>query len=209
LFLSSMFQRIVYQSDIIVVGAMLGPTKAGLYAAASRVSDGTSIVLTAVTTVVAPDIAHQHAKGDRERLQATIDAGIRLTILPSLLIFVLMVLFGGPVLSLFGPEFVQARWPLILLSLSSLVNAFTGPCGYLLALTGHERTLAKVVGVDAVCSVVLCIALVGWLGMNGAALASMLALMGWNLVIVVIVRRRVGVRSYPSFLQRHERPSHL
>jgi O-antigen/teichoic acid export membrane protein len=77
------------------------------------------------------------------------------------------------------------------------VNAATGPCGYLLSLTGHEATAARIAGVHAVANLVVAVVLIELLGRNGGALASALVFASFNITVAVTVRRRLGVASYP------------
>lgn len=197
LFVASMFQRVIYQADLVLVGIMLGPREAGLYAAASRVAGIANLIAEAVNSIVAPEIAHHHATGDRASLQQTVDAGVRLTFWPALGAFLVTILLAGRLLSLFGEPFSDATWVLILLAVGGLVNAATGPCGYLLSLTGHEATSARIAGVHAVVNVAVAAILIPLLGRNGAALASALVFASFNVTIAVAVKRRLGIDSYP------------
>jgi len=197
LLLSSGFVRVILQSDIVVVGALRGPRLAAFYAVASRISDNGLLVLESVNAIVAPTISRCYARGDLEGVQAAVDSGVRLAFWPSLAFLAILAAFARPILSIFGAQYEAARWTLILLGFGGLVNAATGPCGYLLVVTGDERTFAKTAGVAAVANVVLCLALVGPLGMNGAALASALVMAVWMIVLTVVAYRRLGVRSYP------------
>jgi O-antigen/teichoic acid export membrane protein len=197
LFVASMFQRVIYQADLVLVGIMLGPRDAGLYAAASRIAGVSSLIVEAVNSIAAPDIAHHHASGDREALQRTVDAGVRLTFWPALAAFGVTVLFADPLLALFGEPYTAASGVLILLAAGGLVNAATGPCGYLLSLTGHEATAARIAGVHAVANLVVAVVLIELLGRNGGALASALVFASFNITVAVTVRRRLGVASYP------------
>lgn len=196
LFLSAMFLRVVNAADIILVGMFLGPASAGLYGAASRLADLGSLVHAAVGSVVAPTIAEAYAREDFKGLQSVVTAAVRLAFWPSLLAVSGMIVLSQPLLMIFGEAFTEARWVLILLALGNLVNAATGPGTYLLGLTGSERHLATVVGINAALNLVLGLTLIPLLGMNGAAVASTLTMMSYNVLVAAAAKRRLDIRSY-------------
>ena len=198
LFMSTIFQRIVFQSDIVIVGAILGPREAALYAVASRIADTLALVYDSVNSIVAPTISRLHALGDRVRLQVVIDRGVAMTFWPSALGFVLLSGLGRTVLGLFGADYRHAWSVLVVLAAGNLFNTATGAVGYVLALTGNERALARLVGIHAVLSVALGCALVLAYGAVGAAVAASVVMISWNVSMAVFVRSRLGLRSYPT-----------
>jgi O-antigen/teichoic acid export membrane protein len=69
----------------------------------------------------------------------------------------------------------------------------------LLVLTGKERSFAKITAPHAALNLVLCAALIGPLGINGAALGAAIVMVSWQITLTVYARRRLGIRSYPRF----------
>lgn len=64
---------------------------------------------------------------------------------------VLIFVFAGPVLDLFGPEFHQATTVLRVVVVGQAIYTMTGPSGLILAMTGHERTnLIQTIGSTAI-----------------------------------------------------------
>lgn len=202
LLVASTCQRVVTGSDVIVVGILLGPREAGLYGAASRLADLGGLVLSAVSSIVAPNIAKLHAEGEKRLLQETVWTGVRLSFWPSLLFATAIGGLSTTLLSLFGPAFTGARSSLHVLVLGNLVAASTGPCSWLLSLTGNERRLAQVGVLHALGSVLLAIVLVPRLGMVGAAVSSAATTASWNLINVVIAEKVTGIKSYPKWMAR-------
>jgi len=62
---------------------------------------------------------------------------------------------------------------------------------YLMTMTGHERSAALLIAGSAVFSVVLGGALVAMAGVLGAAVASVIAFVVWNVTMGVFVRRKL------------------
>ena len=75
--------------------------------------------------------------------------GTRLIFWPSLVLAGMLFAWPGLVLAAFGAEFEGAATVVRILAVGQLVNALTGPAGYLLLLTGAQRTVAWVYGAAA------------------------------------------------------------
>jgi O-antigen/teichoic acid export membrane protein len=190
------FVILLNQTDIIMVGALAGDEAVGLYASASVTARWVSFMLLSANAVAAPLIAGLRAEGETAALQALVTRVARWTFWPSLVLAAILILGAGPVLDLFGENFAQARWALVILVLGQILNAAMGPVGHLMNLTGHGRESAVVYGTAAGVNVVLNLLLIPTMGMEGAAVATATSVVLWNLWLFFLVRRRVGVHSF-------------
>lgn len=192
------FADLLRRTDLLMVGFFMTPEDVGFYKVASRTASVVGFVLMAVNAGAAPRFAALHAAGDRAGLQRFVSRLAHWIFWPSLLLFAGLVLAADLVLGLFGPAFSTARTPLIVLAAGQLVNAGTGSVGYLLNMTGHHRLTARVHGVTALMNIALNLAGLYFFGLVGAALATALCTVGWN----VWLHRRVTDRLHvaPSIL---------
>ena len=156
----------------------------------------------AISTVAAPLFAAAHARGGREALQRAATKAAHLGFWPSLAVAAGLLVFGEPLLRLFGAPFVAVRLPLAVLVGGQLVNAAAGPVGYLLAMTGHQDDNARVFAVSALLNLGLNALLIPAFGLIGAASATALTMAVWNLWLHALTVRRLGVRG--SVLARLE-----
>lgn len=183
------------RADVIVVGSLLGPADAALYASASRIAGLIAFGLTAVNAWAAPLISDLHARGDRAGLQRLVRFAVRGIFAVTLPACLVVVVFGGPLLALFGPEFQAARGVLVILAAGQLVNALVGPVGFLMTMTGQQDAAARILVVHAVANLVGLALLTPRFGPEGAAVATSVVRASWNLWLLVVVWRRLGVRS--------------
>lgn len=188
------------RTPTLMLGAMKGTEAVGVYAVAYRGASLVSFVLFAINAILAPTIASLYASQEMQRLQRIITKSARLILALSLPIALGLLVFGDWLLLLFGPEFVQGRVALSIMSLGYLVNAAMGSVGFLLTMTGHERDVAIGIGLSAVMSVALNALLIPQWSTEGAALATALCMAFWNLLLAVRVRKRLGI--YPTALGR-------
>jgi O-antigen/teichoic acid export membrane protein len=181
--------------DILLLGYLVGPVEAGIYAPAARVATTLSFGLVAVNAWAAPLISERHARGDRPGLEHLVRLSARGIFFFTLPLTVAVVAFGEPILELFGPEFVRGYRPLLLLALGQLVNALTGPVGLLLTMTGRQNTALVISAAHLVPMFALCVVLIPSYGIVGAAFAAALTNASRNVVMAVVVWRRMGVRA--------------
>jgi O-antigen/teichoic acid export membrane protein len=197
---------IINEVDVLLVGSFVPPAQVGLYAAASRASKVIPFGLAAISFVVAPYISELYSQGKRQELQRILTLaayGILVTALP---VAAVMLLAGGRVMAVFGPEFIAARPVLTILVLGQLVNAMCGSIGLLLVMTGHHRYNIMVVGTCAALDVLLCWILAPRYGIIGGAIATSLTLAGWNIILSWTAWRVVGVDPTILSLASRRRP---
>jgi O-antigen/teichoic acid export membrane protein len=192
LWLVSMFTLMINQSDLLVLGILKSPTEVGVYAAGSKTAWLVSFVLTAVSAVLAPVFVRHHAAGNIDELRKTVRSGTRLIFWPSLALAALLFLWPQLILDAFGSEFTGATTVVRILAVGQLVNAITGPAGYLLLLTGAQATVARVYGASAVVQVILLLTLVPSHGTTGAATITAATIVVSNSLLYLLARRRLS-----------------
>ena len=176
-----------------MLGYLASVREAGLFAAAWRVASLASFAVAAMTTVSGPLIASSYGKGDLDSLGRIARSTARIGFGAALLISVPLAVIGGLILRLFGPEFPGAYPALLILLLGGLANAFTGAVAYLMTMTGrHSHALAIFAGALGG-SAILNVLLIPPFSIVGAAIASTVGTLGWNLAMLIYVRRAMGI----------------
>jgi len=181
----------ISQIDIALVGIWLPPAQVGLYAAASKTAMLVSVLLVSVNAIVAPMIAELFAQQEMEKLSRLTRTATQWMTLPVLGATVILALTGRSVLGWFGSRFSDAYPALMILTLGQLVNALTGPVGYLTELTGHQQVSARIYLLAAALAVTLNIWLIPRLGILGAAIGTATAFSASNLALYVFVYVKV------------------
>ena len=159
---------------------------------------------------MAPLISSQIASGNREQLQRLVHRAVAMVFVPSLIVAVVLLALNRWILDLFGSEFLAGSTPLFVLVIGQLVNALTGPVGFLLSLSGHERRSTTVYGCCTLLNVGLNLVLISRFGMTGAAVATSVSLAIANLWLTVLVVRHLKIMPIPflpAFLVKHDSDS--
>jgi len=186
-------------TDLIVLGLLRSDAEVGVYRAVLQVALLTVFGLHAINQVLEPYFAQLFQRGDYNRLQrlATISARLILTFaLPPIALFLFA---GDEVLAwVFGDAYHAGGVALSIVALAQLFNAAAGSVGVLLNMTRNERY--TVIGVAAAVVLNLClnVLLIPTLGMEGAACATAVSIVVWNLILWYFVRTRLHLR--PSAL---------
>ena len=193
------------QAAIIILGFFVSDAEIGVYRVAAQVSTLASFGLDAVNLVVAPRFAELYEKGDLAKLQRLVTISARVILAMNMGFTLGYVLLGRLFLRLvFGPAYLGAYIPLLILLVGQAVNSAAGSVGMLLNMTRHERDTAKGLAVSAILNVVLNLLLVPLLGIIGAAIATAVSLITWKVLLWQVVRWRLGINSLAFDLLRED-----
>ena len=107
--------------------------------------------------------------------------------------------------TLYSPEFADSYVPLVIICFGQLINASFGSVGSLLNMTGHEKDTTKSIFVGATVNVLLNLLLTPTWGPIGAATATTVTLIVWNVIMWQKVRSRIGIEPTPFLSLKRDR----
>jgi O-antigen/teichoic acid export membrane protein len=140
-----------------------------------------------------PLIAAAYDRGSADELHRVSKVVARAGFAFALLSAAALYLFGRFLLGLFGPGFEAGRNVLSVLLIGGIANALTGVVAYYATLTGRERQALGIFAGALLVSIALNLLLIPRFGAVGAAIASSSATAAWNFVMLVYVRRTIGI----------------
>lgn len=190
-------QTFLKQTDVIMLGILQDTTAAGIYSVMVRLSDLAMFGLLAANAMAAPMIAELYASGKRAELERVVQLAVRGSLAFMVLASIGLVLFGKAIVSLYGEGFESGLVALYILLAGQIINASTGPVGFVVSMTGHQNKLALVQAVCAVLNIVLNALLIPRYGMQGAAIATATAMVCWKIWLLIFIRRAIGIRISP------------
>jgi O-antigen/teichoic acid export membrane protein len=189
---------------ILALGAIAVPQVVGPFAAALRGAAFIPFALNVTVVAMAPAIATAHAAGNRDELALLARRMSQLALAGGLPIALLLVLWGGPFLELFGARFANAALALTILTFGEIANVAAGPVATLLLMTGHERQALIGLAAATIVNAGLCLILIPHWGLNGAAVAGAASAVLWNFVLWRFVRIHLAIS--PTILGAPYRP---
>ncbi|HEC06619.1 MAG TPA: flippase [Thiolapillus brandeum] len=202
LMLISASHLVMVNSDVIMIGLMVGAPEAGIYSAASKLSSLVSFILVAGNMLAAPAYAGLYAQDKPEEMQNIARVLAHLMFWPSLILCGALLVSGRWFLSLFGMEFEAARGALYILVIGQLFNVGFGSVGYLTDLTGDHHGGLFVRVCTVLLNLLLNALLIPLYGIPGAAVATAVSMIAWNAWLYMRVVKRTGVHASILFAIR-------
>ncbi len=184
------------ETIIVLLGIFADIKDVGLYRVASSGALFVSLPLMIVNSVISPYVSRLYHEGDMKRLQVMATKSARVVLVCALPFSLLFVFQGDRVLDLlFGKEYLAAHAALVILTVGHIVNAAMGSVGLLLTMTGHERQTLNGLLMALGVTVVFSAALIPLYGTVGAAIASTLSLITWNVYLYKQVYEQLRIKS--------------
>ena len=184
-----------------------GAADVGIYGAVLRAGQSLFLFLTSVSLTFSPFVADLHHRGERERLDALYKQVTRWTLAATIPVLLLLAIAPGPVLRIFGHDFVQGEAALRILIVGMIVPVMVGTVGFILIMAGRTGwdLLVYVGGFAIDVGVALALARPEVLGIRGAAIAQALTLSFSAVARLLLVRRFLGIWPFDAAYLRLDR----
>ncbi len=185
--LSAIAYFIMQSVDIIILTIYEGFDSVAYYSIAVKLATVTALALMSVNIVIAPKIAEIYNTNDFNRLNKLIKDAARIIFIISLPVLLILFIFSGPALSLFGEGYVIAKQALWFLLAGQFFSALCGPGAIYLNMTGKQKKLNNILISGLIVNVVLNLVLIPIYGIEGAATATLISMVFWNSMIVALI----------------------
>jgi O-antigen/teichoic acid export membrane protein len=180
--------------DLWILGALRGQSEVAIYGAASRLVVFVATPFLIVQGVTPPIAAELHAQGRTRDMERALRGAATIAGLPAFLVLLGFIAFGTQIMGLvYGHFYEQGTTALVILSTGRLIAVWTGSCGVVLMMTGHQRVVMTVTILSGIASVLLGIAVAPRFGYVGVAVTTSSVQIGQNLVQLFLARRLVGI----------------
>ncbi len=185
---SRIFSLALQRLDIIIVGAMRGPSEAAVYAAATRFPVLGLMFVQAIQQVMAPRISEFLVQKDRARALLMYRTTTCWLVLVSWPIYLFATAYADLLIEVFGAAYVEGAPAVQVLCLAMLVATACGPVDMVLLMSGRSGWSMLNTGLSLVVMVSLDLLLVPELGVIGAAYGWAAAILVNNLLPLAQVR---------------------
>ncbi len=192
MFISGSLGLILGFIDIIILGIFKTSSEVGIYSVVVKLSLIVVMSLAAINVVAAPKFAEFWSKGDKKGLTKIAQQSTKIVFWFSLPVLLVFLVFPSYILKIFGAEFETGAMALIMLAFGQFMNAISGSVGYILDMTGFQLYVQNITIASIITNIVLNLLLVPKYSINGAAFASMVTLILWNLTMGMKVKNILG-----------------
>jgi O-antigen/teichoic acid export membrane protein len=186
--LISVFVLLKSRIIMLILGSLNFTDEVGILNITYRLADFVLLPYMLIHAVV-PQLFSSHRYSEisyREKLFKKANQVILIGALPILLFF---VAFGKLILKLYDPTLQQYYTILLILCGSQFLYSLFGPTTALMMMQGKQKQAALVMLLDIILNGLLFFLLTGWLGLIGAAVASFLGSLSYNILLRVLVDR--------------------
>jgi len=184
---------LIAQTGVLMLGMYRSEAEVGYYAIAVKLATLTVFVLQAVNSIAGPKFSELYHSDRLDELFHVAKKSAKLIFYTTIPLLIGLIVFGKFILDMvFGTEFLCAYPALVLLALGQFVNAISGSSGMFLNMTGNQNVFRNIMVFAAVLNVTLNMLLIPNLGINGAAIASMVSLSFWNIATLVYIQIKYG-----------------
>jgi O-antigen/teichoic acid export membrane protein len=137
LYLSRLIDTFGSNIQTVLLGTLNTVTTVGVFAAASRVSMVGTMFNSSIGISSMPIVSELHDRGEQQQLARFFQTTTKWMVTLNFPLFLIVLLFPGPILSLFGEGFAGGTTALTILAWANLIAAGTGIAGVVLNMTGN------------------------------------------------------------------------
>lgn len=187
--ITASMQFLISQTAIIVLGMFRNEAEIGYFSIALKLATLTIFFLQAMNSMAAPKFSELFHSDQIDELFYVAKKSAKLIFYITSPILLGIILLGKPILSiLFGNDFIVAYPALVLIVIGQFVNSASGSTGIFMNMTGNQAIFRNIIMVAAVINIVLNIFLIPEIGITGAAIATMISIIFWNISSLFYIR---------------------
>lgn len=187
-------EALINRCGVLILGASDRTADAGCFALISNLASLVILPRIAVNALLTPMIVRLYARRDLGGLELIIAKGALWSSVGACAIGG-SIWFASPILlGWYGPTYLEGHGALGILIVGQVIATSAGAQLQLLKMTGREITAAAVLGASLALNVVLGLVLIPTLQLPGAALANLGCQVAWNLSMIPIIWRHLGIR---------------
>lgn len=183
LFLTSSGMLVFSQADTILIGYFMNASEVGIYRIALQFTSVATFSSFAVRSTLWPRISQWSKTNEIYLIEESLSRATSYSLILAIPVFVGGVLLGKNLLGAFyGADFARGYQTLVILLAVQVVNVFQYLFTLYLDALDHPQESSKVTAVGVGANIILNIILIPFMGINGAAVAT-LATMGLNALL--------------------------
>ena len=179
--------------DVIMVGFYLDNYQTGVYALANRGALFIAFIIGAIAIIKGSYIARLHSKGKFLEMQSLVTFVTRIMAFIALCFFLIYFFYGEDFLEYFGSDYIHSKTALLILSFSQLFNAATGAVGLILIIMGYSKHVTATLFIVLLLNIALNIYLIPNYHVIGAAIATAISIIIWNIILAIIVVKKIHI----------------
>jgi len=194
--MTSFIQLLNGRVDILMLGYFSDTGVAGVFGIAFKLSIITNFVIGAMKAIAMPKISELFWSDKKDELKKVVHFSTFFIFAFAFPVSLVLMIFPEFILSLIDEEFVVGATVLRIFALMQLINAGSGMVAVFLNMSGNQLFFTKIVSITSTMNIILNLILIPIYGMEGAAFATLVSTVTWNLVGVRFIYKRYKISTF-------------
>ena len=195
IFLISTGSTVFSYADTIFVGYFLTNGDVGIYRVAFQFTTAATFITTAIYSTLTPKISNWSANNQWEKIAPPVSRGITFSLILAVPVFTGGLLLADKLLYYFyGADFAAGATACTILLLVQVISVFITLLGVALTASDHARQSFYATATAAVLNIILNCIFIPLLGINGAALATLISYSVNAVLIAHFLKRYITVK---------------
>jgi|GEM_PF-638988 O-antigen/teichoic acid export membrane protein len=184
-------EALMNRTGVLMLGWLGDIKAAGIYSLVFSVAFVAVLPRTALNTLFAPAVSSLFTRRDQAALQALVARASSWMLVAVVVIAIVLAALADPLLRWFGPGVEDGATALRILLLGQTLAASAGSQLCVMNMTGYERNAAALLVASAITNAIASAAFIRLFGLTGAAIATSLSLVLWNVAMALFLWRRL------------------
>ncbi len=189
---SGVMSFLINWTDVLMLGSFSTEENVGIYNAAFKVGMIVYIIIISMSIVIGPKVTEAYESKNFSELKKIIQKATQLITFVTLPIVLLIIIFSEYLLSYFGNAFIAGKTVLIIIAISTFISAVCGNVDLILNLTNNKKLVFYINIFVFLINLILNYFLIPSYGINGSAIASLIATIVLNFTCVYFIKKKFG-----------------
>jgi len=194
--LSSSILVLMSWMDTFVMGVYENETEVGIYNVAVKVTTLSAFSLQAINSILAPKIAKSYADNEPLTYKKLIQFSTKINFFITFIVVGLIIVLSPFLLGLFGDGFEAGIGVLVILCVGQLVNSLSGSVGVVMQMIGEQKMYQYFIVSALAINLILTLILTPIYGGVGAATATVVSMVFWNISGAFYLKRNKQIQTY-------------
>ena len=137
--ISSLLTKFQGNIQTLFIGTLNTITGVGIFSVVDQITNVSGEFSSSINTTSKPVIAELHDRGDINQMERIYQLANKWVIIVQLPIFLFMMIFPEPILSIFGETYTDGTTALMILAVANFSKVCTGMGGIIIDMTGHTK----------------------------------------------------------------------
>ncbi|MFD0931995.1 oligosaccharide flippase family protein [Psychroflexus salinarum] len=194
--LSSSILVLMSWMDTFVMGVYENEADVGIYSVAVKITTLTTFSLQAINSILAPKIAKSYANNETINYKKFIQFSTKINFIMTFVVVGFIVILSPYLLGLFGQGFEAGVSVLIILCAGQMINSLSGSVGVVMQMIGEQKMFQNFMVSALIINLILTLILTPKYGGSGAATATVLSMIFWNIAGATYLKKKKNIQTY-------------